>query len=396
MRVLQINSTVNTGSTGRIAEDIGRLLISLGHESFIAYGRTSRESSSQTYRIGSTLDNYSHVFVSRVFDRHGFASQKSTLELVKYMDRIKPDVIQLHNLHGYYINLPILFNYLHRSKIPVVWFLHDCWAFTGHCTYFEYYGCYKWKIHCNKCPKLSYYPKSLWLDNSYRNFAEKKTLFSSVSNLIIVTPSDWLKNLVGESFLSEKKIVRIHNGVDLEVFKPYCHGADSHPPYVLGVANVWSELKGFKDFLELRNILPEEIDIVLVGLPIGELRKLPKGIRGVPRTESVQELAQYYSQALCFINPTYEDNFPTTNIEALACGTPVITYDTGGSSEAVDSETGIVVSKGDINGLAHSVNKIMEKDRNYWKRNCRQRAETFFDKNKQYMKCVQLYEQMLS
>lgn len=397
MRILQINSVVNSGSTGRIAEDIGKLLVSMNHESYIAFGRGNQHSASRLIRIGSKWDMYQHGLVSLLFDRHGFSSTKATKKLIKEIELLKPDIIHIHNMHGYYLNIKILLNHIKKHKYKVVLTLHDCWVFTGHCTHFEYEGCYKWRTQCNNCIKLSFYPKSIWLDNSKRNFNDKKLLFSSLKNIVIVTPSDWLKRYVKESFLSEKKIIRIYNGIDLNVFKPtftFSNKNETIRSYVLGVANVWSNRKGFTDFISLRQILPEKIDIILIGLQYNRIQNLPKGIIGIAKTDSAEMLAYYYTNAICFINPTYQDNFPTTNIEALACGTPVVTYDTGGSPEAVDEHTGIVVSKGDVKGLADAISKILLTDRNVWREKCRQRAEKLFNKEKQFKKYIDLYTQL--
>lgn len=394
MKVLQINSTVNTGSTGRIAEEIGRKLIDSGYESYIAHGRGGNSSQSKTLEIGGQLDTLLHGGFTLFTDRHGFASTRATKEFLKKVDQIKPDVIGLHNLHGYYINIELLFDYIRAKSIPVVWTLFDCWAFTGHCSYYDSVGCQKWKTQCHNCPKTDKYPKS-FIDNSKRNFIDKKRIFNSLNNLELIVHSDWLKNQVEGSFLNKYPIHHIYNGVNVEVFKPVDNKGEK---IVLGVASTWDERKGLNDFIKLRELLSNEYQIVLIGLSESQIQQLPKGIKGIKRTESVAELANWYSRALCFVNPTYQDNFPTTNIEALACGTPVITYDTGGSPEAVDVKTGVVVERGDIEQLANSIGLIntnMNRS-NEMVKDCRERVEVMFDTQKQYAEYEKIFNSLVS
>lgn len=397
MRVLQINSVVNSGSTGRIAEDIGRVLINNDHESYIAYGRESRLSQSKIISIGNKTDVYKHFIISLLLDRHGLGSSAATKRFINIIDNINPDIIHLHNIHGYYLNYKYLFEYLKKNNKPLVWTFHDCWPFTGHCTYFEYEECYKWKNECKDCPKIKYYPKSILIDNSKNNYNIKSKLFTSIKRLQIVTPSHWLKEHVKSSFLKQYDIATIHNGIDLSVFdykelveKRFKNDIGSKP-YILGVANIWSSRKGLTDFIKICDIIPDDIKIVLVGIPKDRSIKYPKNVIVLERTESISDLAHLYANALCFVNPTYQDNFPTTNIEALACGTPVITYDTGGSPEAIDKYTGRVVPKGDIQGLVDAIVNLMSHDRTKLRIACRKRAEEKFDKDKQFLKYLELY-----
>lgn len=389
MKVLQINSVINSGSTGRIAEDIGKVVIANHHESYIAYGVNDRESSSNRVKIGNKTDILEHKIQSLLLDKHGLASKKATSLFVKQLQEINPDVIGIHNLHGYYINYEILFEYIKKHNKPVIWTFHDCWAFTGHCAYFERTQCEKWKTHCKSCPQTTTYPKSLVIDRSFRNFEDKKEAFLGVEQLQIITPSHWLKNLVKASFLKEYPVSVIHNGIDLNVFKPSSKTNDESK-IVIGVASIWDERKGLKDFIKLRSLLPQDIQIVLIGLSTQQIKTLPEGIKGIQRTENVQELAEWYSKASVFVNPTYIDNFPTTNIEALACGTPVVTYRTGGSPEAIDDRTGGVVEKGDIKGLKDMILQWINKED--VSPVCRKRAELNFDKNERYQDYLALYE----
>lgn len=401
MRILQINSVANSGSTGRIAEDIGKVLIEQGHESYIAYGRHSNPSRSQLIRIGNKVDVYGHGLVSLLLDRHGFASKKATMDFIKKIEELKPDAIGLHNIHGYYLNIDILFQFLSKSQIPVLWALYDCWNFTGHCSYFDKIGCDKWKTGCYQCGLKHTYPASLFADNSKKNYENKKRLFNGVDNIQLVVPCKWLEGLVHNSYLNNLPVHTIHTGVDMDIFKPST--IDVRQKYnnipdqkvVLGCANIWNARKGLSDFISLRNQLDKKYSIVLVGLSRKQISQLPEGIRGIERTENVEELAALYSMADVFVNPTWADNFPTTNIEALACGTPVITYDTGGSAESIDEKTGCVVEKVGKNKLADAVLSILIEDKEIYKEPCIMRAQSLFDKQNRYNDYINLYKNMI-
>ncbi len=402
MKVLQINASLNSGSTGRIANEIGDLLIHRSHDSYIAYGRIARNSNSEAIKIGGRVNVLSHLMTSRVLDKHGFGSKVATRQFIKHIEDIDFDIIQLHNIHGYYLNIEILFRYLNRRGTPVTWTLHDCWPFTGHCSYFDSVDCYKWRKECNNCPNIKGYPKSWFVDNSKDNFHQKQKIFTSIKDITIVTPSRWLAEHVKNSYLKRYPIKIIHNGVDLKVFKPCSDELKINErfniqkeKYLLGVANIWDKRKGLSDFLQLRERLTKEIDIVLVGLNKKQIKDLPPGMIGIRRTQNTSELAMLYSAASIFVNPTYVDNFPTTNIEALACGTPVITYDTGGSPEAINENTGSVISKGDIDGLITSVERFLSFEKGYHKNFCRERAEKLFDKDSRFNDYISLYESII-
>jgi len=397
MRILQINTTINTGSTGRIAEDIGQLLIKKGHQSFIAFGRDeNRNSSSSKIKIGSKKDFYSHILLTRIWDKHGFGSLNETKKFLEKISLIQPDIIHLHNIHGYFIHVGILFQFLKELNKPIVWTFHDCWPFTGHCAYFERVNCQKWQTQCQQCPLTHEYPKSLIIDNSFNNFNDKKKAFTGLKDLHIITPSKWLSALVKKSFLKKYPVEVINNGIDLNTFRPIKNHLKSKKPIILGVASTWSESKGLLDFVNLQKRLLDEVEIVLIGLSKQQIKNLPIGIKGIERTESIEELAEWYNKASVFINPTYADNFPTTNIEALACGTPVITYNTGGSPEVIDINTGAVVEKGDIDGLTNAIKRILKKDLNMVAQNCRKRAETYFNKEERFQDYLDLYNSVLN
>lgn len=393
MKILQINTVVNSGSTGRIAEEIGLEIISQGHESFIAFGRGKRPSKSKLIKIGNTKDVYLHGVKTLLFDQHGLGSYKATTFLVKELDTINPDIIHLHNIHGYYLNYQVLFQYIKIKKISVVWTFHDCWPFTGHCTFFETVGCVKWKTHCEKCPLTSSYPRS-FMDRSFNNFDDKKEAFLNVENLTIVTPSNWLKNLVKQSFLKNYNIETINNGIDLQNFYP--PKTKVNEKIVLGVASTWSARKGLQDFIELRQLLAGNIKIVLIGLSNSQIKSLPENITGISKTENIEELAQWYQKATVFVNPTYSDNFPTTNLESLACGTPVITYKTGGSPESINSKIGAVVEQGDIRLLKDEIERFLDReDLQELMNECRSHAIKCFNKDERFKEYLSLYKRLL-
>lgn len=393
MRVLQINSVCGVGSTGRIATDIHSILEEQGHESWIAYGRGEAKNCKNAIKIGNNIDNYKHVIKTRILDRHGFASEKATKLFIEKVRELDPDVIHLHNIHGYYINIEILFRYLKEADKKVIWTLHDCWAFTGHCSHFDYIDCGKWKTGCYDCPQKNNYPSSIILDNSGKNYHEKKDLFNGVKNMTIVTPSKWLSKLVNQSFLSGYPVQVINNGIDLNIFKPL--ESEFREKYklerqliILGIANVWEKRKGLHYFLELAKRIKENESIVLVGLTEEQIKDLPANVIGINKTDNTQELAEIYSAANIFINPTLEDNFPTTNLEALACGTPVITFNTGGSPESIDSTCGVTIEKGRIEDLIAAIEQL--RITNFSSNNCIVKAKNF-DKYDRYNDYINQY-----
>lgn len=391
--LLQINVTANWGSTGKIAEQIGLCAMMNGWESYIAYGRWCNPSKSHLIKIGNKLDMYMHYAEQRIRDNEGLCSRGATKRLIKLISEIRPDVVQLHNIHDHYLNYRLLFEYLNKTEIKVVWTMHDCWAFTGHCSHFITKGCERWKTDCFDCPLQREYPKTLF-DRSKKNFTMKKNLFGANNNLTIIACSEWIANFVRQSFLKNKSIRVINNGVDLNVFKNSASLCTNKKIFqVLAVSNVWNKDKGFDDILKLRKILSSEYEMTIVGVTKQQLNSLPQGLVGIERTQNVQELVALYSKADVFINPTYADNFPTVNLEALACGTPVITYRTGGSPEAIDERTGVVVEQGDVNGLVEAIYRMKEDPLS--SADCRKRAEKCFDKDKCFEKYVELYEKLI-
>lgn len=398
MKVLQINSVCGYGSTGRIATDLYDMLTEEGHECCIAYGRGKAPAKYKTIKIGNKLDFFSHVLKTRLFDLHGLGSKIATKRFIKEIEKYNPDVIHLHNIHGYYINFEVLFNYLSTLSIPIVWLLHDAWSISGHSAHFKLDKNGNIPTKNEKKNQHREYPTSYFYDNSRKNFLLKQKKFTAITNMTIVTPSYWLANLVEKSFLNKYEIVTIHNGTDLSKFKPIksdfrqINGLQDKK-IILGVASIWSEKKGLHIFNELAGKLDDNYKIILVGITDKQKRKLNPSIISISRTESIDELAMLYSAADLFVNPTTEDNFPTTNIEALACGTPVITFDTGGCSEAIDEKTGVVIKGNNTEGL---INIIVEKVKfPFSNNNCRQQAINF-DKDKKYKEYIDLYERVLN
>lgn len=390
--LLQLNATANWGSTGRIAEQIGQTVMRNGWESYIAFGRYENPSYSHTLKVDKYINVLEHYAENRLFDNEGLASRTATRKLIKKIDIIHPDIIHLHNIHDHWLNYKILFEYLGTLATPIVWTFHDCWAFTGGCTHFETYGCNNWKSECNNCPQK----RAFLYNQAQRNFNLKKEYFLKPKNLTIVPVSKWMERLVKKSFFKDTHTICIQNGIDLDKFQPKENTIQKYGAYVLGVASKWSNMKGFDDFIQLRKFLPKDISIILIGLSIKQIKTLPQGIIGIQRTNNVEELASYYSNAVAFINPTYQDTFPTTNIETLACGTPVITYNTGGSPEIIDEHTGIVVNKGDIQGLKDAIDIIIKKGKSAYTTLCRQRAEQHFNKDICFQKYMELYESLIS
>ena len=359
LKIMQINICSNY-STGKIAQGIHKAAKAAGMESKVAYTRGAVINDPDFIKFGSKFGVYIHGVLARIFDTAGLHSSFATKRLIKEIEKFQPDIIHLHNLHGYYLNYKMLLQYIAAKNIKTVYTLHDCWSFTGHCAYFDMAGCEKWKKECHHCPNKKMYPKSFLFDRSRKNYNLKKKLFENIKDLTIVTPSNWLAGLVKESFLNKFDVKVIHNGIDLEVFKPT--ESDFKKKYglenkkiLLGVAGVWDIRKGLDDFIELRKQLNDDYAIVLVGLTKKQIPMLPAGIIGITRTESAEELAGIYTVANYFINPTREEVLGLVNIEALACGTPVIAYNTGGVPECFDEICGALVKDNNHESLAHCI-----------------------------------------
>lgn len=340
-------NTVPNGSTGGIMMKEHRELLAAGGESYAFWGRGRAGEGDREMRFATDAEVRRDALQTRLDGRAGFHSKVATRRLLERLDEIKPDVVHLHNLHGYYVNVEMLFEWLAARECKVEWTLHDCWAFTGHCAHFTYAKCAQWKTHCayseERCPQLGAYPKTYSKTSCAWNFDQKRRLFNLVpaGRMKLITPSQWLSDLVAESFLSEYPVEVRRNTIDTSVFKPT--PSDFRERYgigdrfmVLGVASPWTKRKGLTDFVRLAKELDsEKYAIVLVGLSEKQVKEMPAVIVGLARTDSREELAGIYSAADVFFNPTVEDNYPTVNLEAEACGTPVVTYDAGGCAETV-------------------------------------------------------------
>lgn len=353
MKVLLVNSVYGVGSTGRICAQLASALTAAGHTCFAAYGRGTAQPAGEEalLRIGSDADVRAHGLATRLCDAHGLASRRATRRFVETVERLDPDVIHLHNIHGYYLNYEILFDYLRSSQKPVLWTLHDCWAFTGHCAYFDTVQCGLWKSGCGGCPQRGAYPASFFADGSRRNYRRKAEAFQGMERLSIVTPSQWLAELTRASSLGGYPIHVIPNGVDTAVFRPQPDAdvAAALPAglapgrYLLGVANEWEPRKGLRDFLALAERISDTgMKLLLVGLSDEQLRDFPAAVIGLKRTDSGKALAALYSGCAAYLNLTYEENYPTTNLEAAACGANVITYDSGGCAETLHARSAAV------------------------------------------------------
>lgn len=416
MTILQINPVIRKiTSTGRIAQEIGEQIIDNGGKSYIAFsaGRDSVNSLSKRREkliernrstlipIGNKISVVSHWLATRLFDQHGLSSINATKIFIEQIQEIEPDIVHLHNLHGYYINYPILFHYLKTSDIPVIWTIHDCWAFTGHCHYYSAIECEKWRTGCENCSQIHNFPSSWLIDKSAENYSKKKSVFNSLKKdkLLLIGVSQWMSSQLSQSLFSDINQMTIYNGIDIEIFSP-CDSESvkktkekyniSHSKkIILAVANHWDQYKGIYDLLKIASNLNSSEVLVIVG-------KYPKIIHQnnmifLGEIYNQRELARIYSMANVLINPTYQDNFPTVNIEALACGTPVITYNTGGSIECIDSKNGAWVKKGDFRHMLNEARKFNYKDYQI-KDYCRKYAEERYNRIDRYDEYIKLYK----
>lgn len=394
MKVLLINAVCGTGSTGRIVADIWKALKDQGHEVKVAYGvgHGSIVSPEDQICFNNKIGYYTHNILAKITDKTGMYSKRETKELLKKIDEFQPDIIHLHNLHGYYINYPILFEYLAKKDIPVVWTLHDCWAYTGHCAYYSANQCALWKTDCEKCEHLQEYPRCYFNGNTKNNYKKKKAAFTSVSRMIITTPSNWLANEVKKSFLSKYPILTVYDAIDLNIFKPTAsdfktiHGIGSQQ-MILSVANVWEKRKGLDDIVELSKVLDSNKVLVIVGVDEDQKKKLPTDIIAIKRTANLDELVKIYSAADVFVNLSVEETFGMVTAEALACGTPVVAYDKTAVPEVVDKQSGVIVHAGNIQELVSGIRKAQSIS----SENARRRAE-MFDKKTEIERFMYIYQ----
>lgn len=394
VKIVQINATCGVGSTGKICVGISQVLTENKIENYILYS-----SQSNGYKLGIKCSNDKYIKIqalnSRIFGNYGFNSKRATRKILSELERIKPDIVHLHNIHGHDCHFDMLLTYLKERNIKTVWTFHDCWCFTGYCTYFDVVCCNKWKKTCNDCPQKNTF--SFFFDKSLKLHNKKKAAYDEL-DLTIVTPSKWLAGMVKESFLKDFTTYIINNGIDLNVFKPTEKTLVSikktkDEKIVLGVADAWIYRKGLDVFVKLSERLPENYKIVLVGTDENVDKQLPKNIVSIHRTSNQKELVEIYTSADVFVNPTREENYPTVNMESLACGTPVLTFRTGGSPEILDETCGSVVECDDIDALEKEIIRICEINP-YSKEDCIKRAKAF-DQNERFMEYVELYKELL-
>lgn len=404
--LLQINPVlrVNT-STGRIMQEIGELAMQHGWRSCIAYskGRDGIKScQSEVIPVGNKWSTIWHGLETRLFDRHGLASNEATRLFVKQIQELKPDVIHIHNIHGYFLNYQILFDFLAKSNIPVIWTVHDCWLYTGHCYYYSYAGCNKWQTGCGHCPQKKEFPASWLIDRSHQNYEDKKQAFTSLplDQLTIVPVSEWIREEMQYSFFRNNQFHVIHNGINTNIFNIYNpeqvkqkYGLNGKH-ILLGVASIWSREKGFDDCIQMADFLHPDEMLVLVGVRPEQQKKLKKNMLGIPRTENIHQLAELYAAADAFINPTWQDNYPTVNLEAIACGTPVVTYRTGGSIEAITDQTGFIVPQGNVKEMLEAARLISQRGKAYYQQPCRTYALENFRKEDRYQDYLDLYDKL--
>jgi len=404
--LLQINPVlrVNT-STGRIMQEIGELAMQHGWRSCIAYskGRDGIKScQSEVIPVGNKWSTIWHGLETRLFDRHGLASNEATRLFVKQIQELKPDVIHIHNIHGYFLNYQILFDFLAQSNIPVVWTVHDCWLYTGHCYYYSYAGCNKWQTGCGHCPQKKEFPASWLIDRSHQNYEDKKQAFTSLplDQLTIVPVSEWIREEMQYSFFRNNQFHVIHNGINTNIFNIYNpeqvkqkYGLNGKH-ILLGVASIWSREKGFDDCIQMADFLHPDEMLVLVGVRPEQQKRLKKNMLGIPRTENIHQLAELYAAADAFINPTWQDNYPTVNLEAIACGTPVVTYRTGGSIEAITDQTGFIVPQGNVKEMLEAARLISQRGKAYYQQPCRTYALENFRKEDRYQDYLDLYDKL--
>lgn len=367
MKVLIVNLRIGTGSVGRIVSDLYYGCVGAGIECKLAYARGDIGDIPRvdTYRICSENEVRIHAGLTRLFGNTAFYFAKTTEKFCQWIKEYDPDIIHLHGVYGYYLNMQTLFDYLSKSRAVVISTLHSCWDFTGHCCYFDFVGCDQWKIGCKRCSQKKSYPASSFLDNTARNYQRKKSAYDNLRKCIIVTPSKWLADLAKDSFLRDKEIKVINNGVDLESFKPYeekskiLSGIDK--PIILCVASIWDRRKGWNDVVELSHMISDNLQLVVVGVKEKQKKELDKRTISIERTDSKEKLAELYSSSTILFNPTYEDNYPTVNLEATACHTPVVTYQTGGSPEIFGyGNWGAVIEKGNFDELLSYTQRVFD------------------------------------
>ncbi len=401
-KLVQFNPVVGFGSTGRIIENIGSFVIDRGWESHIAYsGRPTAQSKSNLIQVGNIRDVYRHAIESRLFDNHGQSSKSATKQLVKKLEAIEPSVLHFHNIHGYYLNYELLIDFVNSNNLPVVWTFHDFWPITGHCSYFSDIPCDKWKSKCHSCPKIGFYPKA-YVDRSGRNFEHKKEVFSSIRNLIVTPVSEWASGLVRQSFLKDKEVRTIYNGIDLNIFKPVPETTIREQyrlegkKILLALATTWGERKGWSDYIRLAGEISHEYVIVMVGVSPTQKKDMPGNILCIQRTNDVEELVSWYNTADIVMNLSYQETFGLTTVEGFACGTPGIVYNCTASPELMNDRVGEIVKAGDIDGVKLAIEKILCQDKSYYSGHCLELVKDKFNAKDRYTEYLTLYQSLIA
>ena len=400
-KLLIINVALNWGSTGRIAEQVGSLAKDNGWNVMIAHGaRYQNPTQFSHYQVSSSFEEKMHWGISQFWDGQGRGSWFATKRLLKEIDAFQPDVVHMHVIHGYYINYGLIMNYFKEKNIPVVWTLHDCWAFTGHCAYFTAANCEKWKTQCGQCPIPHDFPNT-YLDRSKANYNRKKQVYGDMQNLVLAPVSQWLGDLVKESFLGKHEIQVVYNGIDVDVFKPSVSNFKKKlgvegKYLLLGVAQGFDERKGLKDFFKLSEMLPDDYQVVLLGAMEDEIAIAPTSVIALPKTESLQELVEAYSAADVLLSLSYEDTFGLTPVEAMSCGTPAIVYNNTAQPEHITPETGFVVENGDLDTLVTRIKTLCENGKANYSEACRERAVNVYNKDNCYNMYITIFDKLFN
>lgn len=399
MKVLEIDS-VPYGSTCKIVLGIATVAQKRNIEVVTASGYSThplKEIPKNHYKIGGRMNKTLHLGASICTGIEGYGSVLATLKLIRFMNQNSFDIIHIHNLHGNYVNIPMLFSYIKKQRISVIWTMHDCWAMTGLCPHFTIARCNKWVVGCHDCSQYRTTFKGYFFDQSKFMWKRKKQWFNGIENLTIVSPSKWLAAVIKSSFLRNYDIRIINNGINLDVFRPI--QSDFRAEHncqdkiiLLGVSASWGIKKGLDIFVKLAEILDNHYQIVLVGTNEYIDQELPPNIISIHRTQNQCELARIYSAADLFVNPTREDNFPTVNLEALACGTPVVSFAIGGSPECFDDTCGCTVPCDDVEVLIEKIKTICS-NTGYSSENCVKYAQKY-DMFARFDEYVSLYEEL--
>lgn len=396
-----INSVSGYGSTGSICEDIASVLENQGHECYIAYGQLTT-AYKKSFKIGTVLENHMHNIGSRVLGKQGYFTKKGTKKLISFIEEVNPDVIHLHNLHGNYLNIELLFNYLILSKTSVVWTLHDCWAFTGKCAHYTDVKCYKWQTHCNTCPQVKKYPPSLFFDRSSEMFYDKKKWFTSISKMTIIPVSNWLAGEVRSSFFNKFPIIPVYNWIEHEAFKNVedenfstVYNLDPAKFTIVLVSASWhkTDVK-WEDALKLSDMIDSDMQLLMIG-NVSSPKLLPKNIKHIPYLNGKEELVKAYSFSDVYVHLSTEDTFGKVIAEAMSCGIPAIVYDSTACPEILGENCGYVVEKRNVAQIFEATQRIKEKGKKHFSESCRKRVIENFDFNANINETIAIYKSMI-